>query len=123
VSYLSRELVAGLTGRSSLRLDRNILMPLSFHLGYHRVPFDAMPGFGHVGLGGSLGWADPASGLAFAFVHNRLPSPFVQVDHAGFVAIGAMLRRGPPKPADTDSSGWPISAPHFPSREPLRADE
>jgi CubicO group peptidase (beta-lactamase class C family) len=92
--YLSRELVAGLTGRSSLRLDRNILMPLSFHLGYHRVPFDVMPGFGHVGLGGSLGWADPESGLAFAFVHNRLLSPFVLVDHAGFVAIGAMLRRG-----------------------------
>jgi CubicO group peptidase (beta-lactamase class C family) len=45
-----------------------------------------MPGFGHAGLGGSLGWADPASGLAFGFVHNRLLSPFVVVDHAGFVA-------------------------------------
>jgi CubicO group peptidase (beta-lactamase class C family) len=53
-----------------------------------------MPGFGHAGLGGSLGWADPASGLAFGFVHNRLLSPFVVVDHAGFVAIGAILRRG-----------------------------
>ena len=52
-----------------------------------------MPGFGHAGLGGSLGWADPASGLAFGFVHNRLLSPFVVVDHAGFVAIGAMPRR------------------------------
>ncbi|MGC2654107.1 MAG: hypothetical protein WA317_11045 [Mycobacterium sp.] len=46
-------------------------------MGYDQVPFGAMPGFGHVGLGGSLGWADPASGLAFAFVHNRLLSPFV----------------------------------------------
>ena len=34
------------------------------------------------------------SGLAFGFVHNRLLSPFVVVDHAGFVATGAMLRRG-----------------------------
>lgn len=92
--FLSRELVAGLTGRPSLRPDRNILMPLGFHLGYHQVPFNLMPGFGHAGLGGSIGWADPASGLAFAFVHNRLLSPFVVVDHAGFVATGTMLRRG-----------------------------
>ena len=27
-------------------------------------------------------------------MHNRLLSPFVVVDHAGFVATGAMLRRG-----------------------------
>ncbi|MGH3543936.1 MAG: serine hydrolase, partial [Mycobacterium sp.] len=91
--FLSRELVAGLTGRRSLRLDRNLLVPLAFHLGYHQVPFGVMPGFGHAGLGGSLGWADPESGLAFAFVHNRLLSPFVLMDHTGFVATGAMLRR------------------------------
>lgn len=92
--FLSRELVDGLTGRHSLRLDRNILVPLSFHLGYHAVPFNVMPGFGHAGLGGSLGWADPASGLAFGFVHNRLLSPFVVLDHTGFVATGTMIRRG-----------------------------
>jgi CubicO group peptidase (beta-lactamase class C family) len=92
--FLSGELVAGLNGRRSLRPDRNLFIPLAFHLGYHRVPFDAIPGFGHVGLGGSLGWADPDSGLAFGFVHNRLLSPFVVVDHAGFVATGALLRRG-----------------------------
>src|SRR5258708_26142181 len=48
-SFLSRELVAGLTGRRSLKRDRNMLVPLSFHLGYHSVPFgNVMPGFGHV---------------------------------------------------------------------------
>ncbi|MCV7258292.1 serine hydrolase domain-containing protein [Mycobacterium shimoidei] len=91
--FLSRELVAGLTGRYSLRPDRNILVPLSFHLGYHSVPFGVVPGFGHAGLGGSVGWADPASGLAYAFVHNRLLSPFVLVDHVGLVSTGALLRR------------------------------
>ena len=53
-----------------------------------------MPGFGHVGLGGSLGWADPASGLAFGFVHNRLLTPLVVGDQAGFVATAALIRRG-----------------------------
>ena len=76
--FLSRRLIAGLIGRPSLRLDRSMFMPLSFHLGYHgcRSP-GVLPGFGHVGLGGSLGWADPATGLAFGFVHNRLLTPMV----------------------------------------------
>jgi len=96
--FLSRELVAGLTGQRDLRPDRNLVVPMSFHLGYHSVPIlNAMPGFGHAGLGGSLGWADPATGLAFAFVHNRLLSPFVVTDHAGFVVIGALLRQAAAK--------------------------
>lgn len=95
VQFLSRALVAGLTGRPSLRPDRNIGMPMAFHLGYHSLPVPGvMPGFGHVGLGGSLGWADPATGLAFGFVHNRLLTPFVASDQAGFVAINALIRRG-----------------------------
>lgn len=93
--FLSRQLVAGLTGPHTLELDRTIGVPLAFHLGYHAIPFGpALPGFGHVGLGGSMGWADPASGLAIGFVHNRLLTPFVAVDHAGFVGTAALIRRG-----------------------------
>ena len=92
--FLSPELVAGLTGRRSLRPDRNLFVPLAFHLGYHSLPIGSvMPGFGHVGLGGSVGWADPADGVAFAFVHNRLLTPFVMTDHAGFVGIYALIRQ------------------------------
>ncbi len=91
--FLSRELVAGLTGRRSLRPDRNLFVPLAFHLGYHSLPFgNVMPGFGHVGLGGSVGWADPADGVAFAVVHNRLLTPFVMTDHAAFVGIYKLIR-------------------------------
>ena len=94
IRFLSSELVDRLTGRRDMRPDRNMLIPLSFHLGYHSVPFlNLMPGFGHIGLGGSLGWADPSIGLAFAFVHNRLLSPFVMTDHAGFIGISHLLRR------------------------------
>jgi CubicO group peptidase (beta-lactamase class C family) len=92
--FLSREVAAGLSGRRNLRPDGNLVIPLAFHLGYHRLPFEAIPGFGHVGLGGSLGWADPDRGLAFGFVHNRLLSPFVVLDHAGFVATSALCRTG-----------------------------
>jgi CubicO group peptidase (beta-lactamase class C family) len=71
------------------------LVPLSFHLGYHGLPFGGvMPGFGHVGLGGSFGWADPASGLAFAYVHNRLLSPFLLLDHSGVATLGNLVRLG-----------------------------
>jgi CubicO group peptidase (beta-lactamase class C family) len=92
--FLSRDLVARLTGQRDMRPDRNLVIPMSFNLGYHSVPFgNVMPGFGHVGLGGSLGWADPSTGLAFAFVHNRLLSPFVLSDHAGFIGISALLRQ------------------------------
>jgi CubicO group peptidase (beta-lactamase class C family) len=92
--FLSAEVAAGLSGRRNLRPDGNLVIPLAFHLGYHRLPLDAIPGFGHVGLGGSLGWADPDSGLAFGFVHNRLLTPLVVVDHAGFVATSALCRIG-----------------------------
>jgi CubicO group peptidase (beta-lactamase class C family) len=96
--FLSRALVAGLTGERSLRPDRNIFVPLAFHLGYHTLPIgNVMPGLGHVGLGGSLGWADPASGVAFALVHNRLLTPFVMTDHAAFVGIYALIRRAAEK--------------------------
>ncbi|WP_396882991.1 serine hydrolase domain-containing protein [Mycobacterium sp. SMC-4] len=95
VQYLSKETAAALAGRRSLRPDHSLVLPLSFHLGYHGLPVPGlMPGFGHVGLGGSLGWADPQTGLAFGFVHNRLLTPLVLSDQAGFVATAALIRRG-----------------------------
>jgi CubicO group peptidase (beta-lactamase class C family) len=93
--YLSAERTAGLTGRPSLRPDRSVIVPLAFHLGYHALPIPGLlPGYGHVGLGGSLGWAIPESGLAIGFVHNRLLTPFVVTDQAGFVGTAALIRHG-----------------------------
>lgn len=92
--YLSANLVRGLTGKPSLRPDLNIMVPLSFHLGYHSVPVPGvMPGFGHAGLGGSIGWADPSTGMSFSFVHNRLLTPMM-FDQAAFVGLVGLLRRG-----------------------------
>ena len=94
MQFLSPEVAAGLTGRPSLQLDLNIMVPLSWHMGYHSVPIPGvMPGFGHAGLGGSIGWADPSNGMAFGFVHNRLLTPMV-FDQATFVGLAALLRLG-----------------------------
>ena len=92
--FLSRELVDGLTGRPSLYPDRNIFVPLSFHLGYHGVPFPPgfMPGFGHAGLAGSVGWADPSTGLSFGFVHNRLLTRML-LDQVTFAGLAALIRK------------------------------
>jgi CubicO group peptidase (beta-lactamase class C family) len=91
--FLSEELVRNLTGKPSLIPDFNILVPLAWHLGYHSVPLrGVMPGFGHAGLGGSIGWADPSTGMAFGLVHNRLLTPML-LDQMAFAGIGALLRR------------------------------
>jgi CubicO group peptidase (beta-lactamase class C family) len=91
--FLSAELVAGLTGKPSMLPDRNLFVPLSFHLGYHSVPIPGvMPGFGHAGLAGSVGWADPSTGLAFGFVHNRLLTPML-LDQVSFAGLHALIRR------------------------------
>jgi CubicO group peptidase (beta-lactamase class C family) len=92
--FLSKELVDGLTGRPSLRPDRNIFVPLSFNLGYHGAPFPPglLPGFGHAGLAGSVGWADPATGLSFGFVHNRLLTRML-LDQFTFAGLAALIRK------------------------------
>lgn len=57
-------------------LDRVLSRPSRFGLGF-QLPQPTRPigpspeAYGHFGYGGSLGMADPAAGLAFAFVTNR----------------------------------------------------
>lgn len=93
--YLSAERVAMLTGRRDLRPDRNLIMPLAFNLGFHGMPIPGvLPGFGHVGLCGSFGWAIPEEGLSISLVHNRLLTPFVVSDQAGFIGTANLVRRG-----------------------------
>ncbi len=93
IRFLSGDLVRSLTGRRSLALDANVGVPMSFHLGYHNSPVPALlPGFGHSGLGGSIGWADPNAGSSFGFVHNRLATRKL-FDQASFARLAVLLRR------------------------------
>ncbi|MFI5781507.1 serine hydrolase domain-containing protein [Nocardia sp. NPDC051570] len=72
--YLSARTIRALTKIESYHLDHALFyVPMLWHLGYHSLPIPgAHNGFGHIGLGGSFGWADPRSGLSVGFVHNRL---------------------------------------------------
>ncbi|NQE87059.1 serine hydrolase domain-containing protein [Nocardia terpenica] len=72
--YLSAETIAALRRVECYRLDHALFyVPMMWHLGYHSLPqVGARTGFGHIGLGGSFGWAEPRLGLSVGFVHNRL---------------------------------------------------
>jgi len=53
-----------------------MVLPSRFSSGY-MLPIEANPmtgpnAFGHTGRGGSLGFADPESGIAFGYVMNNI---------------------------------------------------
>ncbi|RDH77500.1 class A beta-lactamase-related serine hydrolase [Mycolicibacterium moriokaense] len=90
--FLSPEIAGGLIGTPKVRPDFNMVVPMPFHLGYHESPVPGLlKGFGHIGLGGTLGWADPETGSAFAFVHNRLLTAMV-FDMGSFAGIARPMR-------------------------------
>jgi CubicO group peptidase (beta-lactamase class C family) len=90
--FLTPELTQGLIGKPRVLPDLNMMVPMPFHLGYHESPIPGLlKGFGHIGLGGTLGWADPQTGSAFGFVHNRLLTPMV-FDMASFAGLARPMR-------------------------------
>ncbi len=90
--FLSPRVADGLIGRPKVRPDLNLVVPMPFHLGYHESPIPGLlKGFGHIGLGGTLGWADPATDSAFAFVHNRLLTAMV-LDMGSFAGLARPMR-------------------------------
>jgi CubicO group peptidase (beta-lactamase class C family) len=110
--FLSEELVGSLTGRRSFRPDLNVFFPMSFHLGYHGSPVPGLlRGFGHAGLGGTIGWADPITKSSFGFVHNRLLTPMV-ADQLLFVPLLIPLQRGVNETHDSDL----VTVPSFGAR-------
>lgn len=80
--YLSARTIAEMRRIRSYQLDHALFyMPMLWHLGYHSLPMPgAHGGLGHIGLGGSFGWAEPRLGLSVGFVHNRLAVPHMSLD-------------------------------------------
>lgn len=84
---LSPEIVAGLARKPSLGIDHTIVFPMGMHLGYMSLPMSGFrSGFGHIGLGGSMGWADQKRGISVGFAHNRLPTTLL-FDQIAFVSL------------------------------------
>jgi CubicO group peptidase (beta-lactamase class C family) len=74
VRLLGRETVAEAGRVHHSGLDRVLVLPMGWRLGFHSASgfLDRKSSaFGHFGFGGSGGWADPERGLALAFVCNR----------------------------------------------------
>jgi len=73
---IERAVLAEATREASAGEDIVLGRPSRFGLGFQLTqperPFGAGPsGYGHFGAGGSVGFADPDTGIAFAYVMNR----------------------------------------------------
>lgn len=89
--FMSSELVAQLHGKSELWPDLNLGIPFTFHQGYQSSPVPGLlAGFGHIGLGGTVGWAHPDTKSSFGYVHNRLLTLMV-FDMGSFAGLAPML--------------------------------
>jgi len=74
IRLLSRSTVGQINVVHSRGPDYVLVLPMGWRLGYHQAftSRGVLRGaFGHFGLGGSGGWADPQRGLAVAMVCNR----------------------------------------------------
>ncbi len=76
VRLVSEEVVRKASEVQTRRADRVTIYPLHWKLGYHRTDaflMDVPAAFGHFGLGGAGGWANPEHRLSFAFLHSGFP--------------------------------------------------
>jgi CubicO group peptidase (beta-lactamase class C family) len=73
---LSAETLADATAEQSVGTDRVLMLPGRFASGFmlptEDGPLGGPASFGHPGRGGSLGYANPANGVAFGYVVNHI---------------------------------------------------
>lgn len=106
---LSSELARELKGKSNLTLDLNLGLPFTYHQGYQSSPVPGLlKGFGHIGLGGTVGWADPDTGSSFAYVHNRLLT-LLLFDVGSFAGLAPLLSSA----ISAARRAGPLEVPHF----------
>lgn len=94
VRLLAPETVRAATVEQSAGIDRVLTYPTRLGLGF-QLPFPTRPmagpgSFGHYGLGGSVGFADIAHGMAFGYVVNQMRAGG-QVDPRSTALVAAVL--------------------------------
>ncbi|MFC9999200.1 serine hydrolase domain-containing protein [Nocardia sp. NPDC127526] len=94
--FLSPCTVKAMRRIESYRLDHALFyIPMLWHMGYHSLPMPgARTGFGHIGMGGSFGWADPGTGISVGFVHNRLGIGSIGSDQLASAWVLPLVVRG-----------------------------
>ncbi|MBX9641530.1 MAG: beta-lactamase family protein [Mycobacteriaceae bacterium] len=106
---LSSEAVAGMKGKAELWPDLNLGLPFTYHQGYQSSPVPGfLEGYGHIGLGGTVGWADPESGSSFGYVHNRLLT-LLLFDVGSFAGLAPLLTSA----VNAAKKDGPLEVPHF----------
>jgi CubicO group peptidase (beta-lactamase class C family) len=76
VRLVSEEVIRKASEVQTKRADKVTLYPLHWKLGYHRDDaflLDVPEAFGHFGLGGAGGWANPELKLSLGFLHSGFP--------------------------------------------------
>lgn len=97
VRYLSRPTMRAIRRIERYRPDGGMFfyLPPLWHLGFHSFPaMGSAAAFGHIGIGGSFGWADPKLGLSIGFVHNRLAMNQMMWDMAAGGWLLPLVLRG-----------------------------
>jgi CubicO group peptidase (beta-lactamase class C family) len=95
VRLLGDDTRARATARMTPRGERDdvLRMETAFAMGFMTpspvVPFVGEGSYGHPGAGGSLGFADPGRGLAFAYVMNRMGNALIGDDRATALTAAA----------------------------------
>ncbi|MEV6773136.1 serine hydrolase domain-containing protein [Nocardia sp. NPDC051030] len=94
--FLSPETIKAMRHVETYRLDHALFyIPMMWHMGYHSLPIPgARAGFGHIGMGGSFGWAEPRLGLSVGFVHNRLSLGALATDQLASAWVLPLVVRG-----------------------------
>jgi CubicO group peptidase (beta-lactamase class C family) len=90
--YLSEDRIDLMSQTQTRERDYVLGIRANWRLGYHpawlRGPHIPRRSIGHYGFGGSGAWADPESGLSFAFISNRLGNRVQPIADGRMSAIG-----------------------------------
>ena len=95
VRLMSEATVRKMSERQTLRPDKVIMVPVGWALGFMTGGTEGWPqgprvtAFGHAGLGGSIGFADPEIGMGFGFVTNALAMDLIGYGRTAALAAAA----------------------------------